>query len=205
MALAQRTVGGKVTAAGENEEVNLLNLMPFVSIVPVTSGTGTSIVTSVNGLTTFTAATVLIFDSCFSSLYRSYRIIMESQGTAASATMVLRTAAPADVTTLYDSTTDLARNSTLSSATTPGGSSWSLSLGSVNVIHQMEMTISKPFEAASSSALLTYGVHSIPAAANTNNNMNAQYLTQQATTSTPGFKITFSAAQSGTVRVIGIL
>jgi hypothetical protein len=200
LVLALRTVGGKVTAAGENEQVNMLNLMPSIMVVPTTSSSGVTI--STNGLITFTSVTEVIVDSAFTSTYLNHEIVLDyqSDSTAASCTMVFRT--PTDVTTAtYDHSYLLGRNATAASVTTPGASSLPIVAFAVNKIASARLDISNAAIATETQGFVTGGAHADPAISSTANGIHTYYFTQRDDTAFTGVKFTFSNAATGTIRV----
>lgn len=172
-------------------------------VIPTSvAGAGTSL-NVVTGLISFTSATDIEVDGCFTSAFRNYRIVVESTGTAATTVMNLRTAGGANSTTGYDRTELVGRNATASSSTSLNGASATL-VGFANTLFQCSLEVSGPQLAIPTTLLTLGGNHSNPAASNTANGIVANYITHRPSTSYAGFRIQYSAAQSGTVRVYGL-
>lgn len=177
-------------------------LPPSPLIIPTVSGTGVS-VDATTGLVTFTSATVITVDGAFLSAFRKTKISLQSLNNSGTATMIFRTAAPADDTSSkYDRTEILARNATVASATSVSQSSWTL-VGVANTLVHAELEFVGAAAASPTTGFLKVGVHSNPAVQNTSNIFDEFYLTQQESTAFGGFKITFTAACSGTIRITG--
>lgn len=199
MVLAQRAVGDPITAAGENEEVDLLNLMPGKWIVPTTTSSGVTVATY--GLVSFSAVTEIICDAAFANTFVAHEVVgaYQSDSTLATATLRLRTSAPADITTAtYDSTTNLARNATVASATTNAspGTSWTLQ-PLANKLGAFTIQLFNTATATETTGFMWAGSHADPSVSSTANGLNGVYITQIDDTACLGFKITFSAACSG--------
>lgn len=171
------------------------------SIVPSSvSGTGVSV--DAAGRVSFTSATEITLDGVFSAAYRNYRILIDSTGTAAGLSCVLRTGGGTDVTSLYDRTELLARNGTATSSTALNASSWSI-LGFVSVLIQADIEVSGPFQALATTAISRAGGHTNPAAQSTSNGVVTNYFTHRTAASYAGMKFTYTNAQSGSIRVYG--
>jgi hypothetical protein len=203
VSLSFATVGEKITAALYNAVVNVVNVSTSGLIIPTVSGTGTSITADATGLVTFTAATVVTCDAAFPSAYRKHKISIQTLNNAGTATFIFRTSAPADDTSArYDYSQDLARNAAVTAATTPSTAFWGIvSLPSALVECELEF-VGVPL-AQPTTGFMRTGHHSNPAVQNTSNGIDQRYLTQQESAAFAGFKITFSAACSGTIRITG--
>lgn len=171
-----------------------------VAVVP-TSVSGSGVTADAFGLVTFTGATTVIVNGCFTSSFRNYRVVCEATGSAGSHLVNLRAGASND-TSLYDRTENLARNGTVSSATTLNGSNWAV-VGAANTLVQWEMDISAPQLAVATTGLSRGGSHSNPAVSNVSNLLAINYLTHRTASAYDGLRVTISAAQSGTLRVYG--
>lgn len=173
----------------------------LVPIVPTSvAGTGVSL-NAGTGLITTTNATTANINGCFTSVFRNYRIFIESTGTASTLVVTLR-ASGTDSITGYDRTELLARNATVSSSTNLNGASATI-IGFSNTLMQANIDVSGPQLAVATTMLSSGGVHSNPAAVNIANGLVTNYITHRPSTSYDGVTITYSAAQSGTIRVYG--
>ena len=75
MALSLATVGGKVTAAFLNLIVGRVNRTGLVSIIPTSVVTGAGVTLGSTGVVTFTAASVVSVNGCFTAEFDNYRIV----------------------------------------------------------------------------------------------------------------------------------
>ena len=173
----------------------------IVGVIPTSvAGSGVSYSTT-TGLVTFTSATTITVNGCFTSAYRGYSIAFESTGTASNCTMVLR-AAGTDSITGYDKTELLGRNAIASSSTSLNSAAWTVQ-GLTNTIQMWDLNINNPALAVATSATSVGGAHGNPAASSAINGIITNILTHRPLTAYDGFTLTLSAAQSGTVRVLG--
>lgn len=204
MALGLATVGAKITAALYNAIVNVVNLSSTSLIVPTTpTFTGTSGSMSTNGLITFTTCTVISVDAALPTQFRRHIINVQTLNATGTATFIFRTTAPADdVLTKYDTTQLLDRAAAVSGATTPGSASWPLTTVA-NTLTESKLELNGAAVAAPTTGFMSTGSHSNPAVSNATNASTFWYLTQQEPVAFGGFKITFSAACSGSIRIIG--
>lgn len=173
----------------------------LVPIVPTSvAGTGVSL-NAATGLITTSSSTAVNINGCFTSAFRNYRIFLESTGTAATVVVTLR-ASGTDSITNYDRTELLARNATVSSSTNLNGASATV-IGFANTLIQADIDLSGPQVAVPTTMLTRGGVHSNPAVQNTSNGLVTNFISHRPSTSYDGITITYSAAQSGTIRVYG--
>ena len=193
---------GKTFTDGDVLTANDANtyLQAIASVIPTVSGSGVSVDTA-TGIVSFTSATSIIVTDAFSTAYRNYRINVESTGTTSSVTMNLRDGAT-NSSTGYDRTEILARNATVASATSLNGTGATI-CGLVNILIQGDIEVSGPAIAVETTMLTRFGNHANPAVSNTSNGMTINYVTHRPTDTYDGFELTYSAAQSGTVRVYG--
>lgn len=202
MSITRVAVGEKVRAAKVNELVDNANLTGLVGVIPGSvSGSGVSF-DSTTGIISFSSATSITVDDCFTSDFRNYRIFGESTGTAATYLFQFRNGSSTVSTANYDRTELLARNGAVSSSTNVGGTSWTL-IGFSNTLIQWDMDLSAPNVAVPTTALSRAGTHGNPAASSTSNGIVQNYLTHRLSTAYEGFVLTLSGAQSGTLRVYG--
>lgn len=193
---------GKTYVDGDVLTANDANtyLQAVASIIPQVSGTGVSVDTA-TGIVSFSSATSIIITDAFSSAYRNYRINLESTGTASSFAFVLRDGST-NSTTGYDRTEILARNATVASATSVNQANANV-MGIANTLIQGDIELSGPAIAVSTTAICRFGNHSNPAVQNTSNGITINYVTHRPTDTYDGLEITYSAAQSGTIRIYG--
>ena len=193
---------GKTFTDGDVLTANDANtyLQAIASIVPSVSGSGVSVDTA-TGIISFTSATSIIITSAFSSDYRNYRINVESTGTASTLVFVLRSGSTNSVTN-YDRTEILARNATVSSATSLNGTS-ALVMGISNILIQGDVELSAPAVAVPTTMITRFGNHANPAVSSTANGIVINYVTHRPSTSYDGLEMTYSAAQTGTIRIYG--
>jgi hypothetical protein len=193
---------GKTFVDGDVLTANDANtyLQAIASIVPSVSGSGVSVDTS-SGLVSFTTATSVIVSNAFTSDYRNYRINMESTGTAANVVINLRAGSTNSITN-YDRTVIRARNATVVSATSLNNASGNL-IGFDNTVFQCDIEVSSPASEAPTTMISRAGVHANPAVSSTANGIDIVYHTHRPSEAYDGFNITYSAAQTGTIRIYG--
>lgn len=137
------------------------------------------------------------------TIYTGFLVELASRGTnTATILAVLRTAAPADVTTGYDRTEVLGRNAVASSGTTATASSWTVA-GIANTRHIHRLDIEGLCQAVETLVLHEGGIHADPAIQNTSNGRVSTVLTHQDATIYRGIKLTLSASQTYVCRVYG--
>lgn len=154
-------------------------------------------------MSTFTSATTVTLDD-LSAEFRLLEVDYWSAGTAANASVTLRTTGGSDVATNYDYTSSVFRNGTTASSTSVAQTSWFLN-GYSNTINQGTIKFAGLGQAIETTALAFGATHADPAIQNTANGFSTSYFTHRDATAYGGFKITFSAAQTGYVRVRGLL
>lgn len=195
-------VGEKVRAAKVNELVDAVNLVGNVGLIPTSvAGSGVAF-DSTTGIITFTAATTITVNGIFTSAYRNYQIRYDSIGTAASLNMQLR-AAGVTSTTGYDLTEALNRNAVSSSSTVTNQAQWALSGGN-NTIHNGIIELYRPALAVETGMLASTGVHANPMVSSIANALKGSDGGHRSLVSYDGFVLTFSAAQTGALRVYGL-
>lgn len=169
-------------------------------VIPTVSGSGVSVDST--GLVTFTSVTSVVVDAAFLAAHRKTKISLQSLNNSGTASMIFRTTAPADDTSSnYGSTSNLARNGVLASATGTTTSWVVVPVGSALAATEIEFVGAAA--ASPTTGFLKMGAHTNPAAQNTSNLFDALYLTQHESVAFGGFKIVFSAACSGTIRITG--
>jgi hypothetical protein len=202
MALTQAVVGGRITAAIINAIINLLELGGSTRVIPTVSGSGVS-VSSTTGVVTFTAATTITCDSLPSG-YTMFEIDYVSVGTSSNVLLVLRTSAPADVVTNYDSTSVIGRNAATTSTTNIAATSFAPQPFS-NTHHAGNVMVYSLTDAIETRLISTCGAQADPAVSNTSNGVTTLFGVHRDATAYTGFKITFSAAQTGTLRIRAVI
>lgn len=193
---------GKTYVDGDVLTANDANtyLQAIASIIPSVSGSGVSVDTA-TGVVSFTSATSIVISNAFTSDYRNYRINVESTGTAATLEMKLR-AGSTNSSTGYDRTEIVIRNATVATNTSAGSTSNTIS-GISNTLIQGDMEISNPAVATQTKMLTRFGVHANPAVQSTANGIVMRYVTHTPAEAYDGAEFTYSAAQTGTMRIYG--
>lgn len=176
----------------------------MVDAIPTSvAGTGVTLNTT-TGLVTFTSTTALRLNGCFTSAFRNYRIVFDATGTAATAALNLGVAG-VDSTTGYDITENLARNGVVSSSTALNATAWAITGATGgNTTHAGVIEVFVPAIARETRIISMVGSHANPAVSSVANALKIGYGTHRPTTAYDGFVLSFSAAQSGTVQVMGV-
>lgn len=168
-----------------------------------TSVAGSGVSIGATGSIVMANATTVNINGVFTSNHRFYRILFDATGTASIATMTMRVAG-VDSATGYDLTENIARNTTVSSATTLNQTSWALTGATGgNTTHAGVIELFDPFVTRETRLISHVGTHANPAASSVANALRINYGTHRPTTSYDGFTLTFSAAVSGQVQVFG--
>lgn len=202
MAISTVSVGQKIAAAFINSIVNIVNRSDQVVVPTSVSGAGASV--TANGKIALSAASAVSVNSCFSSTYEKYRIELDGVGSAGiTFTIVLRSAG-ADVTTAnYDETTNLARNSTVTSSTTVAGNSWAVTAGG-GTLHTATIKLAYPAVAQATTGLSICASMTNPQVAGTSNGSVVRAWSHRLSTAYDGFTVTFSGGTfTGTIRIYG--
>lgn len=167
-----------------------------------TSVAGTGVTIGAQGDIVLSSSTAVTVNGVFTSNFRVYEIFYDTSGSAASITMQLRASGVTN-STGYDLTENLARNATATSSTVLNQASWSIS-GGANTRHAGQVRIYAPFVALETAITANTGVHANPAASSTANASKISYGTHRTAAAYDGFVLTFSAAQSGQITVMGL-
>lgn len=202
MTVTRVAVGEKVRAAKVNELVDEVNLMGLRAVIPTTVGGAGVAFDSTTGIVTFTNATAITVNGVFSGEFRNYQFRYDSIGTAAGLNMQLRAAGVTNVTG-YDLTESLNRNAVSASSTVLNQAQWAIA-GGTNTIHAGTVDVFVPFLALETRILANTGVHANPAASSIANALKGSYGTHRTPASYDGFVLTFSAAQTGVLRIGGL-
>lgn len=163
---------------------------------------GTSGTINDDGSISFTGLTAMSIRTAFPAGFNVFRLIVESSGTASTLRANFQDGT-SNIVTGYDLTRLTGSNGAIASATTLNQTDWVLSGGLSNTHHQATVDIARPMVASPKSVLSNAGLHSNPAAINANNGVSMLYGTQRNSAAYNGFRLTWSAAQSGTVRIFG--
>ncbi len=203
MTVTRVSVGERVRAAKVNEIVDEVNLMGMRAVIPTTvAGSGVAF-DSTTGIITFTNATAITVNGVFTTaLARNYQFRYDSIGTAAGATLQLR-ASGTTSTTGYDLTESLNRNAVSSSSTVLNQASWAIT-GGTNTIHAGVVELFAPAVALETRILANTGTHANPAVSSIANALKGSFGTHRTAAAYDGFVLTFSAAQTGVLRVYGL-
>lgn len=202
MTVTRVSVGEKVRAAKVNEIVDEVNLMGMRGVIPTSvAGSGVAF-DSTTGIITFTNATAITINGVFTSLARNYQFRYDSIGTAAGATLQLRASGTTSITG-YDLTEALNRNAVSSSSTVLNQASWAIT-GGTNTIHAGAVDLFAPAVALETRILANTGVHANPAVSSIANALKGSFGTHRTAAAYDGFVLTFSAAQTGVLRVYGL-
>lgn len=203
MPISDVSVGGKITATTQNDIIAAVNAAAMRVVTPSTvDKTGTDASIGTDGVVTYTSCTVVSLNDVFSSTYRGYRIVFASSGTASTAQFNLRSSGTDNTSSVYDRTEIVGRNGSVTSSTNAGGTSWTI-IGFSNVVYLGDIDVMNPAYAVPTAAFSRGGTHANPAVSSTANGLVQNYLTHRTSAAYDGFTLTFSAAQSGTVRVFG--
>ncbi len=202
MAISTVSVGQKIAAALINSIINIVNRVDQVVVPTSVSGTGTSV--TANGKVSMSATPALSVNGCFSSTYEKYRIEIDGVGSAGlTFTFVLRVAG-ADVTTAnYDETTNLARNSTVTSSTSVAGTSWAVTAGA-GTLQTATIKLSYPGTAQATTGISVCASMTNPQVAGTANGSIVRAWSHRLSTAYDGFTVTFTGGTfTGTVTIYG--
>jgi hypothetical protein len=92
------SVGGKVTASKQNEIIGEVNQIGLQVVIP-TSVAGTGVTVDAAGLVSFSAATTVSVNGCFTSQYQNYQIMFDALGSTSTVMNLRMRLAGADDTT----------------------------------------------------------------------------------------------------------
>jgi hypothetical protein len=148
MALSLATVGGKITAAFLNLIIGQVNRQGLTGIIP-TSVAGTGVVLNANGQITFTTATAINVNGCFTSAFDTYEIHLNVTARSGASNSALRMrSAGTDITAAnYNTVYHYGGGSTSTAATTTGGTGFVTDIGGVTLLRG-KYTLFSPFLAA---------------------------------------------------------
>lgn len=146
MALSLATVGGKITAALYNAIVNWVNPLGQSLVVPptVAVGSGTFSISTL-GKVTFTGASSVSVNGCFTTTYDNYAIFLNipTSSTANNLTFRFRLSGTDDSSASYDTQSLVAASTTATAAQPLAGTS--IGLDGVNAaFHDIEMRLFAP-------------------------------------------------------------
>ena len=197
--VTQVAVGAPITASKTNELVDGVNEVGLVAVIPTVSGSGVTV--SASGIVSFAASTAITVTNPFTADFRNYEIKFDSSGTAGGVTLQLRVGGVTSVTN-YDLTENLARNAAVSSSTALNQASWAISGGN-STRYAGSVTLFAPAIAIETAITSQVGQHANPAVSSTANALKVAYGTHRPLTAYDSFVLTFSAAQTGVLRVYG--
>jgi hypothetical protein len=202
MALSLATVGAKITATAWNLIVTAVNATWAVSVVP-TSVSGAGVTVDSTGKVSFTAATSVVVNGCFTSAYNNYLIEMDITTTgAASLPLVLR-AAGVNSTSAYDRTRLSGVGATASAAQSLNAAAWEMVAAVITGRHVVSLKVVGPAAAVATVGTIITGSTDNPmtVAAGINNAV----IQHRTASSHDGFTITPSTGSiTGNLRITGL-
>ena len=204
MTVSVVAVGGKITASKQNEIIAEVNRMGLQYVIPTVAGSGVSV--DATGLVSFTAASSIIVNGCFSGSYANYRVVWDIPTTSTNNAMTMRLRfAGTDAATAYDRLVlgGTGAAATASVANNLNQTSWQVAAATTSQ-HHSTLELWRPAVAvATVGVLVGMGTTNPPTAA-------ATFATQQANlfhrtaTAYDGFSLTPSTGTfTGTLRVYG--
>jgi len=203
MALSLVGVGAKITAAITNAIIGVVNAQGMTSVIP-TSVAGSGVSVGAAGKVTFTAATTISLNGCFTSTYENYLVVFNSPTASVSNALNIRfrAAGTDDTTANYDAQGTNAAGATVTSFQNLAGTSVGLD-GVVATIRDAEMFIIGPALAAP-----TRGESKMKSTTNPMTGATAakkeQMILHRSSTPFDGFTIIVSTGTAtGTIRVYG--
>lgn len=202
MAISLVAVGAKITAAITNAIIGVVNAQGLTSVIP-TSVAGTGVSVGAAGKVTFTAATAVSVNGCFTSTYDNYRVVIEVPTVSATVTLtgVLRAAGTDATAANYDLEVLQGTSATAAAAQAAAAASWGLNGGVTGTIHDITLEIKKPFVAAptygTAFSMVTQNPQTAPGVA-------VRGISHRLSTSYDGFTITPTGGTiTGTIRIYG--
>jgi hypothetical protein len=204
MAISLVTVGGKITATLTNLVITRANAQGTTGIVP-TSVAGSGVSVGSNGVVTFTAATAVSVNGCFTSSYDRYQIVFDFTTSGAAALNVTLRASGTDSSTGYDSQRSTAVNATAAAAQSLSAANWigSGAIGITGARHSGDILIYNPALAVATTALIRNSI--IPNPMTTASGLYSGALGHQTASAYDGFTFTPGTGNiTGTIRVYGL-
>lgn len=201
MALSLVAVGAKITAAIMNGVINAVNAGGAV-LVPPTSVAGTGVSMTTLGKVTFTSATTVSVNGCFTGAYDNYRVIIDITNKTATGNIsaMLRKAGTDDPATNYATQRLTGTGTTSTAAQGLSLGSWVIDAsGLIGTLH-LELDLFGPALAAPTAAVLDSVARSSSNIAQTSSGFDHSL-------SNAYDGLTFSAASgaiSGVARVYGL-
>jgi len=147
----------------------------------------------------FTSATSVVLDDVFDSGSDIYQIVLSSKGSNSSVSFQLR-AGGVDTTVGYDRTEALNRDGSSSSSTLTNNNPLVVS-GVTSGLLQSELLVTNPASLVETRIVGHTGSHTNPGGQNILNALVGAYGSHRGVTSFDGFKILFSATQTGFISV----
>lgn len=202
MAISLVAVGAKITAAITNSIIGVVNAQGLTSVIP-TSVAGSGVSVGAAGKVTFTAATSVSVNGCFTSTYDNYRIMLEVPTVSATVTLTanLRSAGADTTAANYDLEVLQGTSSTAAAAQAAAGASWSVNGGVTGTVHDITFELKRP-----ALALPTYGTLFSMVTQNpqTAPGVAVRGLSHRLSTAYDGFTITPTGGTiTGTIRIYG--
>lgn len=168
------------------------------------SNTGTSASMDANGRVAFTACTVVTVWG-LSADYDIYEFDLSSVGTAATMTINLTNASGSPNSgSVYDRTELTGRNGGASSSTSTAQTGWLIG-GFANTTIQSSIKFAGLCAARATTGLSNYSVNANPMASSVTNGVKADSLLHRTATAYFGLRVTFSNAQTGSLRIRGVV
>jgi hypothetical protein len=163
MGISYVAVGAKITAATTNAIIQVANEPGLTSVIP-TSVAGTGVTVGPNGVVTFTGASSVSINGCFSAAFDNYLIEFTLTTSAAAGINVSLRLSGTDSSTGYDSQRFTAINSTAAAVQSLSGTSWvgSGGLGNINARQAGELVLYGPALAVATVGLIRTLVISNP-------------------------------------------
>lgn len=199
--LANVPVGGTITAADTNAARQMINKTQQL-MTPASVSTGAI---GTYGAVTFSAASSVSINSCFTSEFDWYDVIFDVTTSAAQFVNMALRLSGTDATTAYDRQVTNSENATTTTAQSLNGSAWRVTSTSVTGRHSGTIRLFGPALAAQTTGTILSGAAANPMTSTTGGLYNA-FLSHRTATAYDG--VTFSPNSgniTGTIRVYGII
>lgn len=202
MALPFATVGAKITAALYNAIINAINPLGQALMLPtsIAVGSGTSSLSAL-GKVTFTGASSVSLNGCFTATFDNYDIILDISASSASSGggIRLRAGGTDDASANYVFLQAFAAGSTMTVGTGSGQTQWGFA-AAAGTEHMSKITICAPFIARATKAQVATDTWTTT----TPNAQTRSTLRMTLTNSYDGFSVIPSTGTiTGTLRVYG--
>lgn len=203
MAISLVAVGAKITAAITNAIIGVVNAQGLTSVIP-TSVAGSGVSVGAAGKVTFTTASAVSVNGCFTSTYDNYLIVFDFTTSGAAGLNVTLRLSGTDATTAYDSQRATAINATAAAAQSLASTSWvgSGGLGITGARHIGRLQLYKPAIATATGGEIWNGVTANPMT--TSSGLYQGFLQHQTATAYDGFTFTPGTGTiTGSLRIYG--